>query len=85
MKGNARNKVFKISPICPGIEVTKYQDEICRDYMEALQFVFDYEPLNFLIGYDVPNQFRPKRRTAVEKKKYERMAEYLARIFIDED
>jgi hypothetical protein len=85
MKGNARNKVLKVPPICPGIEVTKYQEEICEDYLRELQSVFDYEPLNFLIGYDVPNQFRPKRRTAAEKKKYERMTEYPDRIFMDED
>lgn len=85
MRGKAGNKRLKIPPVWPGIEVTQYHEEICEGYMKELQAVFNYEPLNFLIGYEVPNQFRPKRRTAAEKKKFEQLAEYLEQLFMDEE
>ena len=85
MKGKAGNKTSKVPPISSGIEVTKYHEEMYGDYMKELQVMFDYEPLNFLIGYNVPNLFRPKRRTAAERSKYEQVAEYLERLFMDEN
>ncbi|MVT09511.1 hypothetical protein [Chitinophaga tropicalis] len=85
MKSKAVNKALKVPSVWPGIEVTRYHEKIYGDYMKELQDAFDYQQLNFLIGYEVPNQFRPKRRTAAEWKKYERVAEYLEQLFMEED
>lgn len=85
MKSKAGDKRLKVPPVWPGIVITQYHEEIYEHYMKELEVVFDYKPLNFLIGYDMPNQFRPKRRTAAEKEKFERAVEYLEQLFMGED